>query len=262
MRISKFFSTFAADMRKIFVYILFSALSLAYVHAETIILHTGARVKGTVVFQNEEVVIVRDAESGARFQYPRTDVAEILSDESPELEGEEVRDLEKEQEIQTPKKASILLELAGGAAFNPGIQDGGLASVDLLVGSHHIGDRHLFIGGGLGYHGVFLGEEKYNFLPIQAALRMPFMETKHAPVFGFAFGYGVALSKEYVGGIYAGIDLGYRCQLNPKTALAIVAFTQFQQAKINTTTTIEEEHFSNQTGRNIVSAGLKLAIYL
>ena len=246
-------------MKKTLLLIAFFAASLMCAHAETILLRTGARVKGTIVFQNDEVVIVRDAETGARFQYPQTDVERILSDDEVIEEPETVT--EAEPEITTTKKASILLEIGGGAAIIPGEAAGGAASVDLLVGSHHIGDRHLFIGGGLGYHGAFLGAEKYNFLPIQFALRMPFVETKHAPVFGFSVGYGIALSKTYLGGIYAGVDLGYRCQLNPKAALALVAFAQFQQAKVPTTTTIEGVEFTNKTGRNLVLTGVKLALY-
>ena len=54
-------------------------------HAETIVLRTGARVQGTIVFQNEEVVIIRNAE-GARFQYPKADVLEILADDTVQEE--------------------------------------------------------------------------------------------------------------------------------------------------------------------------------
>ena len=90
---------------------------------------------------------------------------------------------------------------------------------------------------------------------------MPFMETKHAPVFGFSAGYGVALSKNYLGGIYAGMDLGYRCQINPKNALALVAYAKFKQAKITTTTVIEEDSFESKTGRNLVTSGIKLCLY-
>lgn len=248
-------------MRKLFSYIVLCLLSLTYAHAETIVLRTGARVKGKIVIQNEEVVIVRD-ENGMRYQFPRTDVEAVLSDEeAQQLESSDVSEQADEQEITTSKKASILLELGGGAAVNPGSAVGGAAGVDLLVGSHHIGDRHLFIGGGLGYHGLFMGSEKYNFLPIQVALRMPFMETKHAPVFGFAAGYGVALSKNYLGGMYAGVDLGYRCQLNPKSAVAVVAFAQFQQAEVKTTTVIDGNEFVSKNGRNLVSSGVKIALY-
>ena len=138
---------------------------------------------------------------------------------------------------------------------------GAAVSADLLVGSHHIGDKHIFVGGGVGYHGAFMGADKYNFLPIQAAIRMPFTETKHAPVFGLGIGYGIALSKNYVGGLYAGVDLGYRYQLNPKTALGAVFYTQFQQAKMNVTETVEETEFVNNTGRNLISFGAKFTLY-
>jgi len=257
---SKKSCTFAAGMKKSLYIFVFFCLCALCAHAETIVLRTGARVKGTIVFQNEEVVIVRESESGARFQYPRADVEAILSDE--EADDSAFQDLGKsDEDITTTKKASILLELSGGAAVIPNETVGGAAGVDLLVGSHHIGDKHVFVGGGLGYHGLFLGAEKYNFLPIQVAVRMPFMETKHAPVFGFSAGYGVALSKNYLGGIYAGVDLGYRCQINPKTALALVAYAQFQQAKITTTTVIEEDSFESKTGRNLVTSGIKLCLY-
>jgi len=256
-------------MRKLFLLIAFVAASFACAHAETILLRTGARVKGTIVFQNEEVVIVRDA-AGKRFQYPKTDVENILSDDEVAEEQETVA--EEAPEIKTTKKASILLEVADGAAVVPNADLGMGFSVDLLVGSHHIGDRHIFLGGGLGYHGIFLLNakadatpaitEKYNFLPVQFALRMPFMETKHAPAFGFSAGYGVALSKDYIGGMYVGFDLGYRCQLNPKTAIGAVFFTQFQQAKVKTYDVIEGVTFENFTGRNILSFGAKFTLYL
>lgn len=244
-------------MKKIALSLVFLA-ALLCAHAQTIILHTGARVRGTIVFQNEEVVIIRNAE-GARFQYMRSDIQEIREDDAEETET--VEESASTEEITTSKKASILLELAGGAAVKPSETVGGAASVDLLVGSHHIGDKHVFVGAGLGYHGLFLGEEKYNFLPIQVAVRMPFIEQKHAPVFGVAVGYGIALSKEYIGGIYAGVDFGYRCQLNPKTAVALVAFAQFQQAVVPSETIIEGVTFTQNIGRNLVTSGLKLALY-
>ena len=244
-------------MRKAAFLIVFLA-SLLCAHAETIILRTGARVKGTVVFQNEEVVIVRN-EEGKRFQYMRSDVEEVLSDDA--VVEEETKVEEAEEDITTPKKASILLEVAGGAAVKPAEAVGGAVSADLLVGSHHIGARHIFVGGGIGYHGMFLGAEKYNFLPIMVAVRMPLIEQKHAPMFGVAEGYGIALSKDYLGGAYAGVDFGYRCQLNPKTAIALVAFAQFQQAKVSTQTVIEGEPFVQQAGRSLVSTGIKLALF-
>ena len=243
-------------MRKTLVLFALSLVCAICAYAETIVLRTGARVKGEIVLQNADVVIIRDA-SGARFQYPRTEVQEILA-----ADAAEVKEQEAEQDnIGTSKKASILLELAGGPAVIPSQAVGGGFSVDMLVGSHHIGDRHLFIGGGLGYHGLFIGEEKYNFLPIQVALRLPFMEQKHAPVFGVALGYGVELSRDYLGGLYAGLDFGYRCQLNEKTAIALVLAAQFQQATIRVIEEVSGIPYANTVGRNFVTPSIKFALY-
>ena len=235
----------------IFALVLLCALCA---HAETLLLRTGARVKGEILFQNEEVVIIRNAE-GARFQYPRAEIQEILT---VDPEEEEVVQEEKKDEIGTSKKVSISLELGGGAACIPNSTVGGGFSVDFLVGSHHVGQRHLFLGAGLGYHGMFIGAEQYNFLPVQVALRLPLLEQQHAPVFGMALGYGIALSSAYKGGLYASIDFGYRYQINPKSALALVASAQFQQAKIAATEIVDGNMFTNYTGRYLVSPELKL----
>lgn len=262
MLICEFFRTFAPDMKKIFLLIAFVAVSLVCAHAETIVLRTGARVIGTVVIMNDDVVIVRDA-SGARFQYPRAEVVEVIKEEEKEIVAEPQNNEteELEVEIKTRKKFSALLEISGGAAINPNEAYGAGVGVDLILGNHHIGNRHIMIGGGVGYHGMFVSGKTYNFLPIQVALRLPFFEAKHAPVFGASLGYGIALSKNYKGGIYAGIDFGYRYQFSPKTALAVVAFAQFQQAKINSTISVEGVDFVNQVGCNFFTPGVKLALY-
>lgn len=234
-------------------------LLFVYAHAETLLLRTGARVQGTIVFQNEEVVIIRDAE-GARFQYPRADVQEILADNPDNSDTPDNSD-SSDKEITTAKKASILLELGGGAACIPNETVGGAFNAGLLVGSHHIAGRHIFIGGGLGYHGLFVGPEKYNFLPVQVAVRAPFTEHKHAPVCGLALGYGIALSKNYLGGIYAGVDFGYRCRLNTRSAIALVAFANFQQARLTVSEEIDGSPFTNTVGRNLIVSGIKLALY-
>ena len=259
MQIILYFCTkFKKTMKRALLMLGIWVLTCMCVHAETIVLRTGARVKGTIVMQNEEVVIVK-TEEGARFQYPRADVASIETSEVSVQQSDSVA--EDEPEIQTSKKAAILLEVGGGGVCIPGEKTGAMASVDFLVGSHHIGDKHIFIGGGVGYHGMFMGANKYHFIPVQAALRMPILEQKHAPVIGASIGYGIALSKSYTGGLYAGLDLGYRYEINPKTAIGVVGFVQFQQAKVEVIDTVDGHEFANKTGRNFICFGAKLALY-
>lgn len=244
-------------MKKTIFAILFLTTCLMCARAETLILRTGARVQGEILLQNEEVVIIRDA-SGARFQYPRAEVVEIIAAE----EAQEEKPIEKPIEVSTQKKATVLLEAAAGVAVLPQDTIGAAVSIDMLVGSHQIANKHLFIGAGVGFHGFYLAEEKYNFMPIEVALRMPLLEQKHAPMFGMALGYGIALSKKSVGGIYAGVDFGYRYTIDTKSALVMALYAQFQQARLLTNETIEGNMFSHMTGRNLVAVGLKIAIYL
>ena len=159
------------------------------------------------------------------------------------------------------KKASILLELSCAPAIMIPFSPGGNAGIDLLAGTHHIKDRHIFVGAGVGYHGYFMYGYTYNFLPIEAKVSVPFFEAKHAPVFGFALGYGIALSKDYIGGIYTGLDFGYRYQINPNSSLAVLVFASFQQARLNVTETIEGYSYTSRPGRNFVTPGVKFALY-
>ena len=245
-------------MRKI-AFILTLCAFVLCAHAETLLLHTGARVQGQIIFQNEEVIIIRNAD-GARFQYPRADVKAVLTDEEVAAEKADLP-AETEEEITTSKKASILLELSCAPAIMIPFSPGGNAGIDLLMGSHHIKDRHIFVGAGVGYHGYFMYGYTYNFLPIEAKVSVPFFEAKHAPVFGFALGYGIALSKDYIGGIYTGLDFGYRYQINPNSSLAVLVFASFQQARLNVTETIEGYSYTSRSGRNFVTPGVKFALY-
>ena len=149
-------------MKKTILSILLLAACLMCARAETIILRTGARVRGTIVFQNEEVVVVRD-ESGARFQFPRAEVQDIIGDEAASVEDKEQP--AKVQEMAVAKKATVLFELAGGVAYLPSDTVGGAFSVDMLVGSHKINGKRIFVGAGVGYHGLFVGGEKRGISP-------------------------------------------------------------------------------------------------
>lgn len=226
--------------------------------AETIILHTGARITGEILLQNEEVIVIRDA-SGARYQYPRTDVQQVIASDSVPTDIPPTIETELKAE---DKKATVLFELSGGIAAIPNDMLGGAISIDMLVGSYKIRQKPIFVGAGVGYHGLIIGGQQYNFLPIQAALRVPLIDDKHAPIIGLALGYGVALSKDYMGGLYTGLDVGYRYQINDKTAMTVTLFATFQQAKIKVTQTIEENLFTTMAGRSLVVTGVKMAIYL
>lgn len=238
--------------------------------AETITLKTGKVIQGTVLFENDDVLVIKDA-TGARFQYPKSDIATRTNDGEAQTSATEIEDQATNmQTTGSAKQLSLALELAGGAAILPGKSAGGLLSADLLICSHHIGAKRVMVGGLVGYHGMLkVGETTYSFLPIAAAVRYPILDGKHSPMIGVAIGYGVGLSKEYLGGIFTSVDVAYRYEVNNKSSLYVGLNFQFQQAKIPTTETItvtnEDEtqqsyDFRDTQGRSFLIPAVKFGI--
>lgn len=238
--------------------------------AEIIRLKSGKTVQGTIIFRNEEVVVFKD-QTGARFQYLLTDIESIASDD--ELDEEVILE---EVEVPVHKAGfSLSFQLHAGMASlacrkdEPQSTIGGKNSGAVFGGDLYMGARGLsalpntFIGGGVGYHACTMGGHTLSFLPIQfraeALLRKN--PDKHAPMAGLSLGYGVALSKNMRGGLYAGIDLGWHYQFSPKNAFFLGAFANFQNAQTTIEETINNVTYSSKTSRNLCGFGAKAAIY-
>lgn len=274
------------------------------VHAEFITLKNGQTVQGQILVDNSDVLIIKD-KNGARFQYPRTEVVSVSSSNpavAASTEKAASKDGDKKQETgnkkqetkvkkqetgikntttytggEAPKKTSFRLELAGGAGTEPSQRWGGAASADLLLGSKQIAGKEILLGGQIGYHGYFFptvqNDKKtvatLHFLPIALALRGALMPGTHAPELGMSIGYGIALDKKYLGGIYVGLDAGYRYRISTNNAFYMGAYLQFQQAEISTTETINDvdaddnpfaTQYTNKTGRSLVNIGMKIGL--
>lgn len=219
-------------------------------------LRNGQVVRGDIVIHNEEVLIIKNSE-GARFQYP---AAEVLSVEDNVAEETPV---EEEQQV-VGRKVSFIIGLTGGGTIIPQESGGGHIGGELLIGSRQIAGRSIFLGGGLGVHGLFANGKGYTFLPLEVAMKIPFLEGKHAPYLGAAIGYGFGVSKNCKGGIFTGGEVGYKYRISNHSAFYLSARVQFQQAEIAATETIIEngtEHvFVNQAGRSFVTIGINAAI--
>lgn len=244
------------------------------IHAEVIVLRTGAEIRGTIVFQNDDVVVVKDA-SGARYQYPRADIQSIT--ENAKADNTTALAAQENQTASTEpsKKVSMLLEVAGGGAVLPKECVGGSVGIGLAVGTHHLLGHRVFLGGGVAYRSLFLGGEHYAFIPLQLETQVPLIDGVHAPIVGASLGYGFALGKEYKGGVSAGVNIGYFYQINAKTALHVSVGVNFQQARIQTQDTYIQEDtnadtgettstsysFANYTGRNLLDFGLRVGVF-
>ncbi|MGM9810898.1 MAG: hypothetical protein ACI30J_08560 [Paludibacteraceae bacterium] len=261
------------------------------VQADVVVLQSGKEIQGTILVQNEEVVIIKTA-SGSRFQYPTNEIKAIRKEGSANQGGagnatspqERERTNEKHVSPTSVKKVSVAIELAGGAASKPADDKTyGNMSADLLVGSHNLLNRGIFLGGSVGYLGALYTTTQtivttttpivkktttaYSFLPITLAARIPLLRYKYAPMIGIQLGYGVALSKDYQGGLNAGLNIGYCYRISERQRLYIAADCQFQQAFINTTEYIidnggQVHNYTHPAGQCFIHYGVRVGIYL
>lgn len=247
--------------------ILIFALCLlpALAWSEVITLKSGKIVSGQILIQNDDVLIIRDA-NGARFQYPMADVLSVSKEANKAVETVVETAVETSE---GSKKATLSLEVSGGGLYVGKGQTGGYAAADLVIGTRQLMGQPILLGGSIGYLGTFSSGSSYNFLPICLAMRVPLTDGKHAPMIGASIGYGIGLSKNYLGGIHAGMDVAYRYAINSRSALTIGLNVRFQQATMNVSDAItypivaeskETILYSHSAGRNMVAFGLKLGL--
>lgn len=239
------------------------------IHAEVLVLRSGDMVEGTIIFQNEEVVVIKTP-GGTRYQYPQSDIKEILK-ESQQTDNQPTTDISTPTDTQS-KKVSLAVELSGGGAYLPdaGLSGGGWSG-NLLVGTHNLLNHSIFLGGGIGYTGAFLPAENtqkhsYSFLPVMLAVRAPIMQQKHAPMIGGEIGYGIALSKEYKGGLHAGFNIGYCYRISEQQRLYVAGSIRLQQAFADTKSTIIDDsgtyEYQSLAGICLLTYGVRIGIFL
>ena len=230
--------------------------------AEVVTLRTGQMVKGEVLLQNEEVVIVR-TKNGMRYQYPASEVVSIKVEDIAAKEGEEV---DKKHNVRA---VNMRFQFHSGAVYVPQMGWGGQVAADWMVGSRMIQGNRLFVGGGIGYRAKIMpiaivdtthSNTTYSFIPLQAVVSLPLLEHKHAPVIGISAGYGFAVNKDTQGGICVGVDLGWNYMINEQSSMQLSLYADWQQARTDVKQVVEDKEYINHMGCNFISMGLKLAV--
>lgn len=260
------------SVRIILTMVLFLLLTLP-ASAEQVRLKSGDIIQGSIIFQNEQVLVIKKTD-GSRFQYQQSDVEAVLEDEAEEAPKQE------ETMAAKKKKLTVSLQLAGGMTVLPGSSTGSLAqkgagaAADLFIGtcnllppsSEKAWGCHggVFLGAGLGYHLHFAGGQPYSFLPIQLRAEAPLTQKKHAPMLGLSAGYGISLQKSAKGGAFADITFGWRYQISDTRAISLGLYSNIQQTKLtNHTDIIDGNTFiSPSAGRAFFDFGIRFAAYL
>ena len=248
-------------------------LSAELAHAEVVRLKSGEQVQGSIVFENEEVIVIKKTD-GSRFQYLKQEVEAVLPDEAIQATKEE------QTKVKAQNPVTALLQLSGavnfplsGTMISPGV------AVDLFLLSRPLplnrdkGDdgARCAIGGGIGYH--LAGS---HFLPIQ--LRTDFyipcatawkahrIKRAREAVIGLGVGYGVGIaSSDIKGGFRADLSSGWRWYVgNNGKALAFTFFANCQQAHISNllVTNSGEVFFEPLAVRTFTNVGVRFGVYL
>ena len=247
------------------IIILLLLLIGATMQAEVVTLRSGKVMRGTIVLQNDEVLILRD-ESGARFQFPAAEVVKVETEEDvAAVEAEEPAQAKKKKpareasETEKASKVALRLMLNGGGLCVPAECWGGSTGADLWIGSRRIGDRRVFIGGGIGVQAAFLPGRTNIYIPLQAVVSLPLIEGEHAPEVGAGIGYGFATQKRH-GGLVAHVAMSWRYQFSEKSALLLGARVGFQADEYPVSETEDGTTYAGTMGRNLVSMGINIGL--
>lgn len=225
-------------------------------YAEVVVLRSGQRVQGELLLNNEEVVILRKKD-GLRYQYPKAEVVSIQEEENDiVLTADTIV-------VRKPKKVALRPTIAGGAVLVPDKGWGGILDANMAIGTHNLLNQQIFLGGAIGYRGVFAGEETYSWIPLQLVLQSPLAgktDTRHRPLIGTSIGYAIATNQQWGSGMCAGIDIGWWYKINDYSCFSLALTAQWQQTRIHITETINQIDYDNFVGCNIVMVGLKMGI--
>lgn len=233
--------------------------------AEVVVLRSGQRIKGEILLNDGDVVILRKKD-GSRYQYPKTEIIDIQEDIKLATNTPDSTRLVKKQTI------AARIAMAGGTAYIPYHGWGGIIDAQMMVGTHKLLNQSLFLGGSIGYRGVFGGNNTYSWLPLQLVLQSPITiqpNTPHSLLLGVSCGYAFAISKQWGSGLCTGIDVGWWYHINNHSSLSIACTAQWQQTRIDIIETIENYNLTKSTqhidyinhiGCNIIGLGLKIGL--
>ena len=243
-------------MKKRKYILLIIALVLSSIsRAEVIVLNSGAHIAGEILLQNEEVVIIKKKD-GARYQYPRTEVASILEETEESATTTETQNTDTEN----ARKLALTFQVYTGAVYFAHEGWGGQIGADLMMGSKTIAGTPLFIGGSIGYRAKILADKTYSFIPLQVVLAMPLVKKQHSPHISVSMGYGFLTDKTYKGGLCLSASAGWSYQFNTNSSLLLGAYADLQQTKTNVTETINNQEYTSFKASSFVSIGATIGI--
>ncbi|MBR1631972.1 MAG: hypothetical protein IJ680_08955 [Paludibacteraceae bacterium] len=224
-----------------------------------ILLHGGSVVQGQIVVQTDDVIIVQDHQ-GRRYQFLRNQVEDIT-----EVQAEAVSIADTSQ--AQPSNVVLYVQASAALCHTVVRPTSPAFGVDLMVGHNDLLHRRIFVGGGIGYENIILGESSnWQMLRLLAAARMPLFTTPSPPFAGLQAGYGWAVGSrphQVSGGVTAAFDLGWQWRFSQRSSLYVSIFCDMQQYQSNKAeTSIDQNVYTYSAHRTAATGGLRIGIQL
>ena len=135
-------------MKKLIGILFLWSVLICSVHAEVIVLRSGKTIKGEILLNNDEVLILRQKD-GSRFQFPKQ---EIIS-----IDADAIQKSQSTTDTVVSNKIAFNLSVAGGATHTPNGW-GGFVQPMLFIGANIAKNQPVFVGGRIGYNSVITGD--------------------------------------------------------------------------------------------------------
>ena len=226
-----------------------------------VVFRSGRVMVGEIVMRSDEVVIVKD-QRGARFQFPMSDIQEIieLRSDEPEPEVQEAESTKGSRAMTNVKRTSLGFRLVGGVAGLGGVT-GAAVGGDFRLGANNVARKQIFLGGQVGYRALIAEGKVLSVMPIDVAMELPLLQGVHVPMVGASIGYGVGIGGPR-GGVNAGLSLGYRYHFSRTGALHLALAAEVQQfAKSSYKVSLPTgDTFTSTEGRTAVMGMLSLGV--
>lgn len=233
-----------------------------------ITLNTGAEHVGNVRFANDQVVVLVD-DRGQVFQYTRESIRDISPADAKQEAIEEERSGKVGAEIALMGGIGNVKATStkGGEPYGTV----GCVDADLFVGHKDFLQRHIFLGGGLGYHMLFVKDGSWMLLPIMARVSLPFLPDRKVSPFaalnaGYAFAIGSKDKKEsdgLKGGALGELNLGAQFMIRGRKQLSLAWYGRLQgyQSK-NATDRNGDVDYSYSGHHTQFTTGIRLSVML
>ena len=231
--------------------------AITYAHAEVVVLRSGKTIKGEILLNNHEVIIIRQKD-GSRYQYPQNEVVAIHPDTN-------TPNITKDDSVAISSRKIVALRTMAqiGTAHIPHVGWNADFQMNVAIGTQQLQNQDIFLGGSIGYHTVFSKDNMYAWIPIQMLIQWSIpiaSDSPHRPMVATTLGYSFASKKQYKGGICTGVDIGWWYRINQQSSLTIALSTQWQQAQITIREVVHQTAYSNTIGCTISTISAKIGI--